>query len=328
MIIELILAGIVGFLIGVLAALFIDSQTLVRKIQAANAEKQNAQAALQKFQIQHRAAEQKLKIAENELETAVAERTQLEETIAKQFQELLASREQVQNSIATNETLKENAQEAQERLEELDGMRLMSEEKVRAAEAELNRLASEVQLLEAEVVLQAEKAEKLGQQIAEQTKLEQKLEAVEALSVALEVEKDTAVAQLQQAELAIAEQNANIVTLQTQLKEAQAVQQQLVVTQEKLQTSDAHLNKLQTKMDDVQTKMSYSGKNQLQLIRGIGPTYARRLNEFGIQTFADLAECDEDQIAKIIKKKEWQSVNILEWIDEAKALAASLNEDA
>jgi endogenous inhibitor of DNA gyrase (YacG/DUF329 family) len=33
------------------------------------------------------------------------------------------------------------------------------------------------------------------------------------------------------------------------------------------------------------------------------------------------------QVAAIIKKKEWQAIDIQEWLDEAKALAASLNED-
>lgn len=327
MTVVVIFSVIVGFAIGVLVALYIDAQTLVRRVQEANAEKQKAHANLQKVQIQHQAAEQKLQIAQTEMETAVAERTQLEETIARQLQEIEASREQLQTSIGTNEVLKENLQEAQEKLEELDGLRLMSQEKLQALELENGRLTSEVQLLEAEVVLQQEKAEKLAQLATQRTALEQQLLVSEAALTALEDEKDTAVAQLQQAELTNAEQSAKIVALQQHLDRAQTVQKQLAVTEEKLQTADTHLQKLQTKMEDVQTKMSYSGKNQLQLIRGIGPTYARRLNEFGIQTFADLAECGVDQVAKIIKMKQWQAVNIQDWLDEAKALAASLNED-
>lgn len=327
MTIDLILAVVAGVAIGVLIALFVDAQTLVRRVQEANADKQKARADLQKAQIQHRAAQEKLQIAQTEMETAVAEHTQLEETVARQLQEIEAGRQQLQTSIATNEALKENAQEAQERLEELDGLRLMAEEKLRVAETENGRLISEAQLLEAEIVLQQEKAETLAAQAAALPILEQKLIASDAALVALEAEKDTAVNQLEQAELTSAEQSAKIASLSQQLGQVKLVQQQLTVTEEKLQTADAHLQKLQTKMEDVQTKMSYSGKNQLQLIRGIGPTYARRLNEFGIQTFADLAECDEDQVVKIIKKKYWQAVNISDWLDEAKALAASLNED-
>ena len=140
----------------------------------------------------------------------------------------------------------------------------------------------------------------------------------------IETERDEALSQLEQAELANAEQKAQIDLLQQKVTAAEQVKQQLTVTQEKLETADLHIQKLQDTMDDVKTKMNYSGKNQLQLIRGIGPTYARRLNGFGIQTFTDLAECQPDQIASIIKKKNWQAVNIEDWLDEAKALAARL----
>lgn len=323
----LILAGVVGLVIGVLAALYIDTQTLVRRVQEANAAKQKGQAELQKVQIQQRAITENLQIAQKELQTAVTERTQLEATIARQLQEIEASRQQLQTSIATNEVLKENLEEAQERLEELEGLRLMAEEKLQAAEAENGRLLSDLQLLEGEVVLQQEKADQLAQTAARLPELEQEVAAAEAALASLEAEKDTAVTQLQQAELAHAEQSARLATLEQKLAEAEAVRQQLGIAHEKLQTADTHLQKLQDKMEDVQTKLSYSGKNQLQLIRGIGPTYARRLNEFGIRTFAELAECEADQVAKIIKKKEWQAVDIQDWLDEAKALAASLNED-
>ncbi|MFZ1399113.1 MAG: helix-hairpin-helix domain-containing protein [Candidatus Promineifilaceae bacterium] len=323
----LILAGVVGLVIGVLAALYIDTQTLVRRVQEANAAKQKGQAELQKVQIQQRAITENLQIAQKELQTAVTERTQLEATIARQLQEIEASRQQLQTSIATNEVLKENLEEVQERLEELEGLRLMAEEKLQAAEAENGRLLSDLQLLEGEVVLQQEKADQLAQTAARLPELEQEVAAAEAALASLEAEKDTAVTQLQQAELAHAEQSARLATLEQKLAEAEAVRQQLGIAHEKLQTADTHLQKLQDKMEDVQTKLSYSGKNQLQLIRGIGPTYARRLNEFGIRTFAELAECEADQVAKIIKKKEWQAVDIQDWLDEAKALAASLNED-
>ncbi|MCA9917303.1 MAG: hypothetical protein KC445_05090 [Anaerolineales bacterium] len=323
----MILAGVVGLVIGVLTALYIDTNSLVRRVQEANAAKQKAQADLQRAQIQQRAITENLQIAQSDLQTAVAERTQLEETIARQLQEIEASRQQLQTSIATNEALKENLQETQERLEELDGLRLTMEEKLQVAEAENGRLTSDVQLLEGEVVLQQEKAAQLEKIAAQLPALQQQLAAAEAAQAAMETEKDTAVTLLQQAELASAEQNARITALQQQLAEGDTVRQQLSITEEKLQTADTHLQRLQDKMEDVQTKLHYSGKNQLQLIRGIGPTYARRLNEFGILTFAELAECEADQIAKIIKRKNWQAVNIQDWLDEAKALAASLNED-
>jgi len=208
-------------------------------------------------------------------------------------------------------------------------LRLMAEEKLVTAVTENNRLIGDVQLMEAEIFTLENKAEQLAQTL-EQTQgrvadLEQRALVAETQLAAVETEKDNAQAQVQQTELVNVEQNAEIATLQQKLQEAKAVQQQLLVAEEKLQTADAHIQKLQDTMEDVQTKMNYSGKSELQLIRGIGPTYARRLNEFGIQSFADLADCNPEQVASIIKKKNWQAVDIQNWLDEAKALAATLD---
>jgi len=329
MTIELVLAVIVGLVAGVLVALWWDSQTLVRQVQQANSEKQKSLATLQKIQIQLSANEQELQLSQKELVTALEERNQLEETIARQLVEIEASREQLQTTIKTDEMLKENLQESQDRLEEVEGLQLMAEEKVGTAVAENNRLVGDVQLLEAEVFTLESKVDQLTQAL-EQTQaqvadLEQKALTAETHLAAVEVERDNFQGQLQQAELVNVEQNGEIAALQQKLEEAEAAKQQLAVAEEKLQTADTHIQKLQDTMEDVQTKMNYSGKSELQLIRGIGPTYARRLNEFGIQSFADLADCNPEQVASIIKKKNWQAVDIQNWIDEAKALAATLD---
>jgi predicted flap endonuclease-1-like 5' DNA nuclease len=276
MTVETILAGFVGLLAGVLLALWLDSQTLVRRVQEANEQKGKAQAAVQKFQIQHQATEQQVRLLQGELATAVQDNTQYETMIARQLAEIEASREQLQTTIATHEALRENLQETHDRLEELEGLQVTAEAQLAAAEAEKSRLLGDVQLMEGEIV-----------------SLEAKVEA-----------------------------------LQTELQAANELREQLATVQERLQTADSHSKKLQAKMDDLRVKMNYSSKNQLQLIRGIGPAYGRRLNEFGIQTFADLADCDPDQIANIIKKKDWQSVDIQKWIEEARALAARLGPDA
>jgi len=329
MTVELVLAGIVGLVAGVLVALWLDSQSLVRQVQQANSEKQKSLATLQKFQIQYRANEQELRLAQKELVTALEERNQLEETIARQLAEIEASREQLKTTIKTDEMLKENLQESQARLEEIEGLQLMAEEKLATASAENNRLVGDVQLMEAEIVTLEAKVEQITQELQQvQVKaadMEQKALAAETQLAAVEAEKDTAQVQLQQAELVSVEQKAKIATLEQKLQEAEQVRQQLTITEEKLQTADTHIQKLQDTMEDVQTKMNYSGKSELQLIRGIGPVYARRLNEFGIQSFADLADCKPEQIASIIKKKNWQAVDIQNWLDEAKALAASLD---
>ena len=332
MTVEVILAGVVGLAVGVLVALWVDEQRLVRRVLEAKADKQKAEANLQKFHIRHRAAEQQLQVTQADLATAVQERTQYEELIAKQLAEVEASREQLQTSLETNEMLKENLQEVQERLEELEGLQLISDDKLETAVTQNNDLLGDLQLMEAEIVTLEAKVDQLTGELEQiqshATGLEQRVVTAEAQLTAVESEKDIALTQLQQAELSSVEKKAEIEALQQRLEEANSVHQSLVVTQEKLQTADAHIKKLKGTLDDVQTKMSYSGKNQLQLIRGIGPTYARRLSEFGIQTFADLADCNPEQIASIIKKKNWQSVDIEKWLEEAKALAARFGPDA
>lgn len=328
MTVELVLAVFVGLVIGVLVALWLDSQTLVRRMQEANVEKSKAQADLQKFQIQHRALEQALKTVKVELETAVQDTTQYEATIARQLAEIEASRAQLQTSIQTNEALRENLQDTQDRLEELQGLNLLAQDKLATSDAEVNRLLSESQLMEAEIAMQQDKVAELSAALQDvqhhSSELEQKASAVAVQYAALEAEKDLALTQLQEAELAAAEQNAQIAALQQQLNDSATVNQELVAAKEKLQTADKHIQRLQDTVEDVQTKMNYSGKNELQLIRGIGPAYARRLNDFGINSFSDLAKCQPDQVATIIKKKNWQAVDIQDWIDEARALAARL----
>ena len=328
MTVEAILFGIVGLVAGVLIALLLDSQTLVRRVQASNAAKHKAEAALQKFQIQHQAIEQQLQLISSEVATAVQGDSNNEETIARQLAEIEASREQMQAAIRSNETLRENLEEAQDRIEELEGFQLAAEEKLAAAVAENNRLVGDVQLMEAEIVALEESTAEQTQPQPGSDAVEPKVVASEAEQAALELEKDSLQKELQQAELANAEQSATIEALQKQVQEMALLRQELASASEKLQTAESHIDALQSKMDDVQTKMSYSGKNQLQLIRGIGPAYAQRLNEFGIHTFADLADCSPEQIASIIKKKNWQAVDLQDWVDEAKALAARLGPDA
>ncbi len=55
-------------------------------------------------------------------------------------------------------------------------------------------------------------------------------------------------------------------------------------------------------------------------IDGIGPTYAAKLRSAGITIWAQLAEADETQLAKIIDAPTWRRPNYGAWIAQAKAL--------
>jgi predicted flap endonuclease-1-like 5' DNA nuclease len=62
-------------------------------------------------------------------------------------------------------------------------------------------------------------------------------------------------------------------------------------------------------------------RDNLVDIDGIGPVYAKRLNEAGIVSFAQLAELTPDQIRAIIKPAEWQKIDAESWIAQAKRLS-------
>lgn len=60
--------------------------------------------------------------------------------------------------------------------------------------------------------------------------------------------------------------------------------------------------------------------DDLTTINGIGPTFARRLNESGITTYKALAAATPERIREITHVAVWQS-NPADWIKEAKELA-------
>lgn len=59
-----------------------------------------------------------------------------------------------------------------------------------------------------------------------------------------------------------------------------------------------------------------SEADDLTVINGIGPAFARRLNEAGISTFAQLAGLNPDEVVEITGVAEWQG-DPVEWIDQA-----------
>ncbi|MFN2199150.1 MAG: helix-hairpin-helix domain-containing protein [Anaerolineales bacterium] len=62
-------------------------------------------------------------------------------------------------------------------------------------------------------------------------------------------------------------------------------------------------------------------QDRLEVIKGIGPVFARRLHEAGINTFADLAAASPEKLREIVAAKSWQAVEPDEWIKAAAALS-------
>ena len=60
--------------------------------------------------------------------------------------------------------------------------------------------------------------------------------------------------------------------------------------------------------------------DDLTVINGIGPTFARRLKEAGVDTFAKLAAAQPEEIKAAAKLADWQA-DPANWITAAKQLA-------
>lgn len=117
------------------------------------------------------------------------------------------------------------------------------------------------------------------------------------------------------------ELKAQVQSLLHQLGETQSLHKQLVAAEDELRAATEQVHALQSKLSTVRQVLDYTGKNQLLLIRGIGPTYARRLNEAGIQTLNDLARQSPERLREIVELKKWQAIETEEWIDEAQTLS-------
>ncbi|MBE7552192.1 MAG: DUF4332 domain-containing protein [Anaerolineales bacterium] len=66
--------------------------------------------------------------------------------------------------------------------------------------------------------------------------------------------------------------------------------------------------------------------DKLEDITGIGVVFARRLNEAGIYTFAQLAEQTPERLREIIKPESWQKIEPEKWVAEAREFAAQKSD--
>lgn len=76
-----------------------------------------------------------------------------------------------------------------------------------------------------------------------------------------------------------------------------------------------------TAPDEQEIDLNAVSPANLQRIKGIGPTYAKRLVAAGIGSIAQLAHSDPARVAEITKVKAWQRPGPAEWIAEAQIRA-------
>jgi predicted flap endonuclease-1-like 5' DNA nuclease len=80
---------------------------------------------------------------------------------------------------------------------------------------------------------------------------------------------------------------------------------------------------------EIATRSNLSGTtvgaaDNLEQINGIGPTYARRLREAGIRSFADLANQEPARLREVTGLRDWQAADPADWITEARQLGGLL----
>ena len=332
--IEVFLAILVGLGIGALIVLAIDGYTMGQRVKSAKGERNQAHHDLQKTKAD-------LQKANKNLITAQSEVASLKEDLSKRDQELdekvsLAAHQQHQldDANAQLDSLNSNLNRVNEHLDELRQENKSIATQLHNAQTDSESLRENLHRTENELeTAQAEKqdaCQRLAVTDVEMRHLKEDLEQANSLAeraTILATEKESLTSQLHQSEQQVAELRAQVNSVLSQLTETQFLRRRLLDTDEKLKTAESQIDHLQSKLKMLQAQMAYTGKNQLQIIKGIGPVYAKKMNEKGIYTLQDLARTDPDELADSINLKPWQSAEPAGWIEEARLLSIQFGEE-
>ncbi|HRQ39029.1 MAG TPA: helix-hairpin-helix domain-containing protein [Chloroflexota bacterium] len=328
----IVLLLLVGGMFGALLVFLVDWRYWGRREQKVMGERNKAQAMNQVTQARLQRAEKGQLIAQKDVESLRQDVAERDERVQQQQAELQTQKQKLETAVTEINQLQTRLRQTTVQLEDLQERAQALQNTLLTSTAEKNLLHESNGRLENQ--LDAARAE--NQQICQRVAvMEVELkhlrdDLVEAQgwqerAAALKTENEALVGQLNRAEIHINELQAQVEVAAHQLTDAQILGKKLVEMQTRLKEAETQTEMLQGKMTAVQHTFDYTGKNQLQLIRGIGPAYARRLNEAGILTLEDLAQCAPDQIAEIIQPKKWQHLQPEEWIREAKALTVKIS---
>jgi predicted flap endonuclease-1-like 5' DNA nuclease len=83
---------------------------------------------------------------------------------------------------------------------------------------------------------------------------------------------------------------------------------------EQLSATDAQLNGLSDEFEDYQR----THPDDMTVVKGIGPVYQWKLRDAGVNTYAQLAAADPDQLRRMLDIKDWQRVDIESWVEQAR----------
>jgi predicted flap endonuclease-1-like 5' DNA nuclease len=133
-------------------------------------------------------------------------------------------------------------------------------------------------------------------------------------------------AEKQQLDARLQAMQAKVDLLQAQLtqpgstpEQESGLRGQLDSAQSELTAARLHKRSLDSQAAELQDEMAETIAHKLEEIRGIGPTYAKRLRENGVRTLADLMRKDPEELADIVQLRGPKSQPEA-WIEEAKTL--------
>ena len=329
-----ILAMLIGFAVGTLVVLYLDRRTWGEQLLAARAERNEARSELKKAEAGLHSSEKKLAVARREIDNLAEDIQERDEKISQQDTEKTILQSKLDSASNEVENLNENLNQVNSHVNEL-------REEIQNLQADLQVSASQNLLLQENVErfntqLEAARAEnqevcqKLAVADVELAHLQKSLaeaEDLEQRARQLQEEKDGLLSELTEAHQQVQDLKARLDNSLQQVTETQFLRKRLIETEAQMNTANKQIETLQEKLTAVQDTFDYTGKSQLQIIHGIGPAYARRLQEAGINTLHDLAKCKPEDITDTIQLKPWQNAMPQDWIREAKALTIKLGED-
>ena len=116
-----------------------------------------------------------------------------------------------------------------------------------------------------------------------------------------------------------------VTNLVHELAETKHLRDELAEKQEELVEVSEKVDVLKVGIE-THRDLALQANNNLEALNGIGPTYANRLREAGIETLADLVEQPPERLAEIVGLKTWQGGKPEEWIVEARRLAGEIDD--
>lgn len=321
-----------SLLLGVLLALLFDAYTLGRRVRAAVLLNRRLQHKMRQLAGRLVSTQREAQAAHARARELHGELSQTQKHLEQAAAENQSLQQRLETATAEIAKLQGNLGRLNHYLEQLESKGESLRQQLEAAADEKQGLAGNLARLENELDELRLEHQRACQQVSvtevEMKHLRQELaEAQQWADRAHQLQLDNQALdhKAQAAEGRAEELKAQVKGLLRQLGETQSLHKQLVAAEDKVRTAEAQLRTLQAKLSTVKQILDYTGKNQLRLIRGIGPTYARRLNEAGIHSLNDLARQSPERLREIVELKKWQAADLEEWIDEAQALSVRLD---